>query len=62
MVLLEHKFGSKFMPIVAQEIIQLKVMFVVILGGKEIIHVENVWLVDHRKSRKLILDFTVFLK
>ena len=48
MVLLEHKFGSKFMPIVAQEIIQLKVKFVVILEEKETTHAENVWLVDHR--------------
>ncbi len=42
MVLLEYKFGSKFMPIVAQEITQLKVVFVVILEGKGTIHAENV--------------------
>ena len=48
MALLGYKFGLKFMPIVAREIIQLKVMFVAILEGKETIHAENVWLVEHK--------------
>ena len=60
MVLLEHKFGSKFMPIVAQEITLHKAKSVATLAARETTLVENAMLAAHSNIKKQILGFMTY--
>ena len=58
----ERKCVSRSMQIAAQVIILLKVKFVVILEEMEIIYAGSAMLEAHVRSKKVMMDFIVFLR
>ena len=58
----EPKYASKFMSTLGQGIILLKVKFVVILEEMEIIYAGSAMLEAHVRSKKVMMDFIVFLR